>query len=473
MHRFGIALSRMSPVGFGRAACPPRSAGLACSLPPARSLSPACPLLLACLLPMLGLPVSAAAQNSERPVDRVLAVVGDSVVLMSEVLNREEQMRLAGLPVPQPGSPEMAAFRRQVLNDLVDNQLILQAAAQDTLLSVDEELVDDSVQSRFTQVEGNYATRAEMDADLQRDGLTVQAYREMLREQIRQSMLVGLYVQRYGGDGAAEVTEEEARERFEAGRDDLQQRPATVTFKQLVLTVSPSDSSLAEARGRIEALLTRARTGEDFAQLAMDHSEDPGSAPAGGDLGWFRRGAFVDEFEDAAFELLEGNVSDVVETPFGFHIIKVDRVRFAERQGKHILIRPRTGPADLTRARALAEDVAARADTEEFQALIDQYHTAALLPDSATIPRNQIAQVLPPAYLSALSGRAPGEVVGPIQFTFRDEEYFAVVKILETREAGTYVFEDLAPQIRSTLLRQKRMEALVDGLRAKAHIEIK
>ncbi len=430
-------------------------------------------LPLACLLPALGLPAPAAAQEAERPVDRVLAVVGDSVVLMSEVLNREQQMQLAGMPVPQSGSAEVAAFRRRVLDDLVDNQLILQAAAQDTLLAVDEEIVEDSVQNRFSRVEGNYATRAEMEADLQLDGFTVQAYREMLREQIRQSMLVGLYVQRYGGEGSFEVTEDEARERFESGRGDLQQRPATVAFKQLVLTVSPSDSSVAEARRRIEEILERARAGEDFAQLAMEHSEDPGSAQAGGDLGWFRRGAFVDEFEDTAFGLLEGNVSDVVETPFGFHIIKVERVRFAERQGKHILIRPRTAPADMARARSLATELASRAETEDFQALVDEYHAAAMLPDSATIPRNQIAQLLPPAYLSALSGRSAGEVVGPIQFTFREEEYFAVLKILETREAGAYAFEDLAPQIRSTLLRQKRMEALLDGLRAKAHIEIK
>lgn len=430
------------------------------------------PLLAVLVLLALPLPSVARGQDREQSVDRVLAVVGDSVVLLSEVLSRENQMRGAGFQVPPLGSPEIETFRRDVLRELVNNQLILQAADQDTLLVVDEDLVEDSLRSRFARVEDDYGSRNELDAALELEGLTVQSYREMLREQIRQGMLTGLYVQRYGAEGAVEVTDDEMRAMYEAGRASLEERPATVAFKQVVLAVSPSDSAMADARTRIEALLEQARAGEDFAELAREHSEDPGSAAAGGDLGWFRRGAFVEAFEDAAFSLLEGDVSDVVETQFGLHIIKVERVRFSERQAKHILIRPRTGPSDVARARELATQLAERAQTEDFQAIIDEYHDP-FLPDSATIPRNQIAQLLPPAYLSALSGKADGEIVGPVQFTERGEERFTVLKILETREAGTYTFDELVPMIRARLMQQKRLDALVDRLRARAHIEIK
>ena len=81
------------------------------------------------------------------------------------------------------------------------------------------------------------------------------------------------------------------------------------------------------ARQKAEDLLKRVRAGEDFATLAKEFSEDPGSRAQGGDLGWFSRGEMVKEFEDAAFALKEGEVSGVVESPFGYHIIKVEEHR--------------------------------------------------------------------------------------------------------------------------------------------------
>lgn len=428
---------------------------------------------VAALLALLGVPVQALAQDPERSVDRVVAVVGDSAVLLSQLLNREREMIASGAPVPPEGSAERDDFMRELLDELVDNQVILQAAARDTLLEVDDDRVEESLQQRMSGMESNLGGREQLEQALREAGLSMQSFREMQRDMIGQRMLVQLYVQRYGGDGAVEVSDEEVREYFEAQEDALQERPATVAFKQVVLTVVPSDSAVDAALDLAESVRERAVAGEDFGELAREHSQDPGSAQAGGDLGWFRRGNFAEEFEEAAFALPEGEVSDVIETIFGYHVIKVEKVRFAERQARHVLIRPRTGPADVTATRDLASELAARAAAgDDFQAIVDENHDA-LLPDSATVPRSQIAQLLPPAYLSALSGRSAGDVVGPLQFSYRDEEHFAVLKILETREAGAYVFEELAPQIRSGLMEQKRLDRLIEGLRDKTYIEIK
>lgn len=430
-------------------------------------------MTVAALLALLGVPVQALAQDPERSVDRVVAVVGDSAVLLSQLLNREREMIASGAPVPPEGSAERDDFMRELLDELVDNQVILQAAARDTLLDVDDDRVEESLQQRMSGMESNLGGREQLEQALREAGLSMQSFREMQRDMIGQRMLVQLYVQRYGGDGAVEVSDEEVREYFEAQEDALQERPATVAFKQVVLTVVPSDSAVDAALDLAESVRERAVAGEDFGELAREHSQDPGSAQAGGDLGWFRRGNFAEEFEEAAFALPEGEVSDVIETIFGYHVIKVEKVRFAERQARHVLIRPRTGPADVTATRDLASELAARAAAgDDFQAIVDENHDA-LLPDSATVPRSQIAQLLPPAYLSALSGRSAGDVVGPLQFSYRDEEHFAVLKILETREAGAYVFEELAPQIRSGLMEQKRLDRLIEGLRDKTYIEIK
>ena len=416
--------------------------------------------------------VAAPAGAQEEPVDRVVAIVGDSVVLLSQLVQAETQRRAMGQPVPEEGTPEAEEYRRALLDALIAQQVVLQAAAQDTLLDVDNDRVESVLQERLDTLEARFGGRAAMERQLEVEGLSMQSYREMRRDEISQGMLVELYVARYSGDNAVEVTEAEIREFFEAQRAALQQRPATVTFKQVLLAVQPSDSTRAAARSRAEDLLARVRAGEDFAALATEYSQDPGSAEAGGDLGWFRRGLMVDEFDDAAFSLLEGGISDVVETDFGYHIILVERVRYAERRARHILIRPDIGLGDIGATRTFAAELAERAETEDFEALIDEHHEPSL-PDSATVPQRQIAEYLAPAYVAALTGREPGEIVGPIQFTFQGEELFAIIRIEQLRDAGDFRYEDLEPQIRANLMAQKREEALLNGLRARTYIEIK
>ena len=426
---------------------------------------------LTALLLLVAPPARAAAQvGRDELVDRVVAIVGDSVILLSQVEQQVNQWRTLGRPVPGEESDEWEDFRQSLLDELITQQIILQAATQDTLLQVDDARVEDALQQQLAEVEGNFGSRAEMERVLGLEGLSIQSYREMLRDQLAQQQLASLYVSRNEDQTAVEVTEEEMRDFFEAGRGTIQQRPATVTFKQVLQTVAPSDSSRADAVALIEGLLERARAGEDFAELATEYSQDPGSAQAGGDLGWFRRGNFADAFDEAAFRLLEGGISDVVETIFGYHVIVVERVRFAERKARHILIRPDVGPGDILRARQQAEETANQAQNEDFQALIDEFHDPTL-PDSATIPLRQVAQRLAPAYVAALNGREAGETVGPIQFNERGQEYFAVLKIIETREAGEYTYGDLEPQIRSTLMQQKRLDALLDRLRAKTYVK--
>lgn len=437
-----------------------------------KAMSPPFSRLAACLLAMFPFAAAPGEGRSQEAdlVDRVVAIVGDSVVLLSEIIQREVQMGAEGVPLPPERTPQRDSIRERILDELIDIQLILQAAARDTLLQVDEDQIEAILQQAMDDVEGRFPNRDELERALAEQGLSLQTFREMRRNQLAQDQLVRLYLHRNLGEGAIEVTEDEMRAFFEDGRAGLQQRPATVAFRQVVIPAAPSDSVRNDAIARIKGLLERVRAGEDFGELATLYSQDQGSAEAGGVLGWFRQGSMTKDFEDAAFALYEGGVSDVVETEYGFHIIKIDRVRGAERQARHIFIRPDVGPADIERSRRLAEEIALRARSEEFQVLVDAHHDSSV-PDSARMTMGQVAQQLPPAYTGALTGRQPGEVVGPIQFN-TTREHFAVLKIVEVREAGEYTFEDLRESIRAGLITEKRRVDLIEGLREKMYVEI-
>ena len=454
----------------------PRSRPAQVQPPPLGALRPG--LLLAAAILAFFAPSAAATQEQESElegelVDRVVAIVGDSAILLSQVLQRENQERAVGVQVPAPGTPESEDFRSALLEGLIDEMVLLQAAARDTLLTIDDDEVEDSLQKHMDGIEAQYVDRAAMIEALRLEGLTLQNFRELNRIQIAQGKLIRLYVRTRTGEGevAVEVTDEELRAAFEE-RQFLQQRPASVTFDQIVLEVKASDSARAEARTLLEGIRERALAGEDFTELARTYSHDP-SAQTGGDLGWFRKGRFVEEFEDAAFSLLEGGISDVFETAFGYHIVLVERIRYSERKARHILIRPVAVTADRIRVRELATELAERAKTEDFRELVERYHDS-LDPDSGTIAERQIAGSLAAAYLVPLTTGQPGEIAGPIQFTTRSgRDAFAVVRIIERRAAGEYAFEDLEPDLRAMLGEQKRIRAHIDGLRAKTYIEIK
>lgn len=407
-------------------------------------------------------------------VDRVVALVGDSVILLSQLEEEVQRLRLQNPNAVPRDAAGLQALRGQMLDNLVNRLLILQAAGRDSLVEADEgrveEIVNDEIQQRARQFAGG---QRELQEALSREGLTMAQYRELLASQVRQEQLQQMFLQRrLQAAPPAEVSDEELREAFDEASGQLQNRPKSITFEQVVLVPLPSDSAKSAAKARAQQLLDSIRAGADFEALAKAHSQDPGSAEVGGDLGWFRRGAMVREFEDAAFAMVDGQVSEVVETEFGYHIIKVDRSRLGERKGRHILIRAEVGSADGERLRGRADSVAtlARAGTSMAE-LFDRYSDPEA-PDTLTVAEDQLSQ-LPPGY-ERLGTAAQGDILGPIEYdTGRGEIRLAVLRVREVREAGAYTFEDVKTQLAQRVQQTKQMEQLLRDLRARTYVEIR
>lgn len=434
--------------------------------------------LLVCTLALqAGLAVPAVAQvasSDTAVVDRIVAVVGDSVVLLTQVQEEIERMRLQNPGSMPRDAAGVQALYRQMVDTWVNRLLIIQAASKDTLIKVDaarvEEIVTQEIQQRARQYTRG---QPELQEALAREGLTLAEYREILATQVRQDQLQQMFVQRRLQDAApVEVSESELREAFTQASGQLQNRPRLLTFEQVVMVPQASDSAKAAARAKAQVLLDSIRGGADFEALAKAHSDDTGSGEIGGDLGWFRRGAMVKEFEDAAFALPDGGVSDVVETEFGFHIIKIERSRAGERKGRHILVRSTVGADDVAHTRLKADSVVAMARAGTPMADLFQRYSDPLAPDTLTVSFDQLDQ-LPPGY-ETLRTAAQGQVVGPLEYdTGRGEKRIAVVRVKEIREAGAYTFEDVKGQLAEQVQRTKQMQRLLDDLRARTHVEIR
>src|SRR5690606_10602005 len=148
----------------------------------------------------------------------------------------------------------------------------------------------------------------------------------------------------------------------------------------------------------------------------------------GGDLGWFGTGRMVPEFERVAFSLRPGQTSGIVETEFGFHIIRLERQRGAERSARHILIQPEVGEEDIELARTRADSVLTAIEGgASIQALASSYNPPEEL---STVPRIPIDR-LPPEYGEALGGAQAGQLVGPIRIPNPIGDRWAVVRVTE------------------------------------------
>ena len=401
----------------------------------------------------------------EELVDRVIAVVGDTVVLLSDVHEELQQFEAAGRLPQDPRQRQLIA--EQIIETRV-NDLLLLTAARRAGTEVRDAEVNEMVEQSMRQVRRQFRSDAEFQAALAQWGRSVEQYRAELAEQQRNQLLIQTFVaQRLRNRARPLISEEQIRAAFQQQREALGTRPATVSLQQVVVAPQPTAEAKARARATAEDVLRQLNEGAEFAVLARRYSEDPGSREHGGDLGWFRRGRMVRAFEDMAFALRPGMNSPLVETEFGFHIIRVDRVRGAERQARHILIRPEITEADVAAARTRADSVATalRAGANPI-ALARQYDTPEGEMEVTRIPLDR----LPDAYEQALRDAATGAVVGPLELEGANGSRWAVVRVTGRQEEGPYTLDDVRDTLQSRLQEQRLVEQLVEELRREIHV---
>lgn len=258
-----------------------------------------------------------AAQAQREVVDAILATVGDEVILMSEV---RADIAPALFELRQEGlsSAEYEARREELLDEAlsqaVENLILVREARRRGM-----EVPDQAIEDRLEELRGRHPSRDAFLEDIEQAGETLSDIRARLRRQVlalNMSML-----QRDQFEQTVVVSEDEAAQYYQDNLDQFR-RPGRVRVRQIFLSADGADAQ-AEARDQAEALLAEIEAGESFEDLAREYSQAPGAAD-GGLVGWQQRGDLIDPLDSAAFDLAEGEVSDVLETDFGVHILKVD-----------------------------------------------------------------------------------------------------------------------------------------------------
>jgi len=435
-------------------------------------------LFVAALVPaVIGaqIPVAPATSPipSTLPVDRVAAIVGDQVVLWSDVLTTINQRRAAGMQLPADSAGQ-AALGKSVLNELIDEEILVQKAKEMKLESTESD-VTAAADRQIKAARAQFQSDEEYRTELRKAGFgTPEEYRKGLIEQYRrQNLQQRAFAELRKKAKPVNVTEEEITAAFERSRADLQKRPATVTFRQIVVAPHASAAAKAKAKAHADSLLTEIRKGGDFEQIAKRESMDPGTKQLGGDLGWNRRGGgLVPEFEMVMFALRPGDVSPVIETAFGYHIIRVDRVQAAEVKARHILIAPVIDSADVAAARAEADSVAAAwRRGVAYDSLVKHHHDPT---EEKGVLQPYPRDSLPASYQAALSGAAAGTITAPFELPNpRGPSKFAVLQVVTATDAGEYNQNEIREQIRTQLAEEHSIRQLLDEMRKQTYVSLR
>jgi peptidyl-prolyl cis-trans isomerase SurA len=417
----------------------------------------------------------ASRDSAGVPLDRIVAVVGDQVITQYDM--QERMLALQQQPgfKPPQNQGEFARLALDVVNQLIDEEALVQKAAELKVEITDQEL-SAQVDRQVREIRARFTSDQEFRSELQKAGLgTPEEYRRFLMEQVRRGELQRRAVAKLRQDGKlppVSVSQAEVEEAFNRSRASLPRRPATVTFRQIVVAPRPTPAAREAARQKAESLLAEIRGGAEFERVAKRESADSVSALQGGDLGWARRGQMVPEFERWIFALRPGDLSPVVETGHGFHIIRVDRVQPGEVKSRHVLVKPKLDSMDIERARLEADSVAKKwLAGVPFDSLVKQHHdpleeTSILTP----IPRDT---ALPPSYREAFAGKKANEtVVFPIAGPGGIPK-FVVAQLVTVDEGGEYTLADLKERVRQQLSEEGSYRRLLDTLRKQLYVSIR
>jgi peptidyl-prolyl cis-trans isomerase SurA len=288
---------------------------------------------------------SQVAKAQKVALDKVVAVVGNAIILKSDLEMQYAQYLAQGNPADE-------TLKCYFLQQLLTQKLLSQQAIIDSV-TVTEEQVDDEINRRMRTMISRAGGQERLEQFLNRSLIQ---YKDEIRPDIREQ-LVANKMQGTISEKVS-VSPDDVKKYFERiPKDSLPSFNTEVEVGAVVLYPKLTKKEKEAYRDRVEALRLRIKGGEDFGTLSRLYSQDLGSATEGGDLGFMDRTMLVKEFAANAFKIKPGEMSQVFETEYGFHVLKVMERRGEQVRAQHILIKTEPTPASLERCKALADSV--------------------------------------------------------------------------------------------------------------------
>jgi len=304
---------------------------------------------------------------AQQLADGIAAIIGKEIVLISQV---DQMVRSYALQnkINLANNPQaLKQIQSNVFDRLIEQKILLVKAVEDTI-EVNDRDVEQRVEQHIKYMISQVGSEEKLEEAF---NSPIKKIKRDLKKETAERLKVDML--RRTKFANVKVSRREVENFYSAYKDSLGEVKETVEISHILKQIKPSDNSKIEARQELEKIIEKIQNGESFEDLAKTYSQDPGSASRGGDLGFTKRGDFVKEFEEAAFALNEGEISDIVESQFGFHLIKLIEKRGEKIRTQHILIQvqPTTndGQSTFDKLEEIRSQILEGADFEEMAKL--------------------------------------------------------------------------------------------------------
>ncbi len=401
-----------------------------------------------------------AQSRSDTIIDGVVGIVGGNVILKSDIENQYLQIRSQGSILGT--APKMKC---QIFENLLYQKLLLHQAQVDSLTATDSQ-VEAEMDRRMRYFISQAGTPDRLEEHF---GKSLLEIKNELKEVIREQMLTEQEQQKITKDVA--VTPAEVKAFFrKIPKDSIPLVNSEFEIGMIVKRPLIGETEKQEARDKMKGFRDRIAKGDDFSTLAVLYSEDPGSSKQGGELGMFKRGEMRAEFEAAAFKLKPGEVSDIVETEDGYHLIQMIERRGEYVNARHILVQPRVSPVNLNQARQTLDSIAALIATKKktYNDAVTAFsddpgkNSGGLMVNPASGNSKWEADQIDAKVFFVIDKLKPGEISTPVLTSDRGKQDYRIYYLKSRSNPHKANLEEDYARIHQMAL-EKKKENTIDG----------
>lgn len=405
--------------------------------------------------------------NAQEILDGIVAIVGENIITKSELDQTAQSMAYQSGIIPSEQPEKYNRLKKEVLNNLINEKILLAKAKEDTV-EVSDQNVENELNRRIEQLIQQFGSREEVE---KRFGKSIGEIKDFYRTDIKNGLTIQMLQQKeFAG---ISVTRNEVIDFYDTIKDSLPAIQESIRLRHILMKAKPGKEQRKKAMDKFLSFKKQLKAGRSFEELAKRYSEDASTARLGGDLGFIERGSLYPAFEEAAFHLKVGEISNVVETPIGLHVIKAVEKDENRMRVRHILFSMTTTKEDEKRVIQTLQELRQRAqEGEEFSQLAREYSED----ESTKEEGGDLGWVQPellqiPEFKTAVQGLKEGEISKP----FKTDYGYHIITLVEREKGRQLSLETDYEQVKANALQRKQQQMLqdwIDELKENMYIQI-